>query len=229
MYQHLLPVNSGITSMSSNTNQKQISEAITGFMLAEYQILADKLTREIERGQSYVNLFLTIASGIAALLALMSQIAATSFRFVSIPILLVLFLLGMISYLRVVQRDIRITTHVRHMGRIRHYFVEVEPSIQPYLPQSPYDDKAYIPKGIDRIGLRHVVALINSSVTATVVFLIANTVADLWASAVIAVITFFVSLMLHESFTKARYREAELQMEVRFPSEHKPGRSARGS
>jgi len=206
--------------MTDNENQEQIQETITNFMLAEYQIIANNRAHEIERGQSYVNLFLTIASGTAALLALMSQVASTAFSFISIPILLILFLLGIISYIRVVQRDIRITTHSRHMGRIRHFFVEIQPGIQKYLPNSPHDDRSYLHKGSEVIGLKNVVSLINSSVAAIIVFLVINTIAEVRMGTVTAVIIFIMALMLHEWFAKARYRRAENENkeDIQFPS-----------
>jgi hypothetical protein len=205
----------------------QLQETITKFILAEYQITADDRAREIERGQSYVNLFLTIASGTAALLALMSQIDFTSFKFVSIPILLILFLLGIISYIRIVQRDIRITTHGRHMGRIRHYFVEIQPKIQPYLPKPPYDDKSYIPEGIDIISLKSIVSLINSSVVATMIFMATYIVAQVWVRIVIASIIFVGSLAVHQIFANARYGKAQRETKIRFPSMNKPDKKTR--
>jgi hypothetical protein len=120
--------------MNTKYNQEQRPKAIVEFMLSEYKTIAENRMLEIERGQNYVNLFLTITSGAAALLALMSQIAAGTFRSTSIVILLSLLLLGIISFIRVIQRDIRITSYARRLSRIRRYFVEIKPNIVPYLP-----------------------------------------------------------------------------------------------
>jgi hypothetical protein len=206
-------------AMKPDTTQKPTLESMNEFMLAEYKALVDSKGREIERGQSYINSFLTITSGAAAFLALMSQIASNSFYYVGVWIMFVLLLLGIVSFFRVIERDIRIRKYWRRMSRIRNYFVTNEPSIERYMPYSIYDDKpTYLHKGLERIGLRSVVSLINSAVGATLVYLIMPILWQTEIRIVIAAITFVVLIILHELYADKLGRAAESKEEVRFPS-----------
>jgi hypothetical protein len=51
---------------------------------------------------------------------------------------------GIVSFIRVIERDIRIRKYWCRMSRIRNYFVINEPSIERYMPYSIYDDKPTI-------------------------------------------------------------------------------------
>jgi len=204
--------------MKLDTTQKP--EAVNEFMLAEYQGLADSRGREIERGQSYVNLFLTISSSVAAFLTLIGQFASGTFYHVSIWILSVLLLLGIISFLRVIERDIKIRKYGREMNRIRRYFVEIEPGIEIYLSYSIHDDKpTYFQKGRERVGLRSIVSLISSAAGATLVYLIFPLFWGTEVRIAIAAITLVVLLILHELYANSCWHAAEAKAEVRFPSE----------
>ena len=205
--------------MKTRSTPKTKTETITDFMLAEYQTSAENRLHEIERGQSYVNLFLTITSGAAALIVLVGQNASPSFYFVSVWILFLLLLLGIVSFIRVIERDIRITRHGRSMNRLRRYFAEIEPNVGRYLSYSTHDDTPkYASKGRDRIGLRSVVSLINNSVGATLAYLITP---KLWGAnigIIVATITFVLMLALHELYASMSWRKAEKQSTIRFPS-----------
>jgi hypothetical protein len=222
---HSSSTQKAISVDKNETNQEHFSKAVKDFMLAEYRALDNARASSLQRGQAYISLFLTIVSGTAALLALMSQLASNteSFFFISLSILFLLFLLGLISFARVLQRDLGIIRISRGLNRIRRYFVEIEPDIQPYLTYPPCDDKPeYTHTGISRIGLRSIVALINSSTGATLAYLVASAGFEnsriAWISVVIAVVVFVISLVLHELYVSSRLRAAESKAEVRFPS-----------
>ncbi len=208
--------------------QNHKPEVVAEFLLTEYRMLAQERAQEIERGQAYVSTFLTISTGIAALLALMSQIVSRqgTFYFISIVILILILLLGLVSFVRVIQRDLRLTSNSRGMNRIKHYFVEVEPRIELYLTYPPYDDiPKYTYKGvIGRIGLRSIVALINSSALAALAFLATSVVLGIydfsWTIVAVAVVLFGASLFLHGLVAVSHCRLAERSAEIRFPSLH---------
>jgi hypothetical protein len=205
--------------MKTSPIPKKPSETVTDFMLAEFQILAENRLREIERGQSYVSLFLTIASGAAALLVLVSQSASSSFYLVSIWILFLLLLFGTISFVRVVERDIRIIKHGRSMNRLRRYFVEIDPGVEFYLSTTTNDDvPKYANQGRSRTGLRSIVSLINNSVGASLIYLIVSTSWSTERAITIAAITFVVLWVLHELYASMSWRRADAKSIVRFPS-----------
>lgn len=198
-------------------------------MLAEFQALADSRGREIERGQTYVNSFLTIASGVAALVAIISQISPESFSYVGIWILAILFLTGIISYTRIVERDIRINTHARRMTRIRRFFAEMEPCIKPYLPFPITDDKpTYFPTKSNWISQRNIIGLINDAVGATLAYLILNPVLGAKTTITLAAGVFVILLVLHELYAIVRWRSTEKSAEVRFPSSNKQPQAKSG-
>jgi len=135
-----------------------------------------------------------------------------------------LLLIGIVSFIRMIERDIRLTTHARRMRRIRHYFVKVEPRIQPYLPYSIYDDKpTYLHTGLERVGLRSIVSSINNTVGAALIYLIVPTVLGTETKVAIAAVTFVALFVLHELYATSRERLAESKAERRFPSPAEQG------
>ncbi len=210
---------------TSKIQRESVNESAVEFMLTEYQALNEARGRVLERGQTYVNLFLTITSGFAAFIAILSQIVTKkeSFFLISSPFLLVLLLLGLVSYIRIIDRNISITRIDRGINRIRRFFVDIEPRIQRFLLYPPHDDTPkYASPGLGRIGLHTIIGVINSAVL-TALFNIAIPALFIrpivtWLNTLISIILFLISILLHELFVDKRYKSEELKATVNFPS-----------
>ena len=68
-----------------------------------------------------------------------------------------LFFIGLVTFVRAVELAIEDMVHARGMARIRHYYVELTPSIEPYLIHSIHDDRSavLIDKGLRPAPLQY--------------------------------------------------------------------------
>jgi hypothetical protein len=79
--------------------------------------------------------FLTVLSAVAVALSLTAQ--ATGFALVVLPIAL---LVGLGTYVRLVEADIEDGWLIVGMNRLRHGYLELAPDLEPYFVTSPHDD-----------------------------------------------------------------------------------------
>ena len=89
-------------------------------------------------------IFLTTLSASIVALALLADAsgltgAATAFALVLLPLVL---LLGVATYVRLIQVNTDEKSCVLAMNRIRNAYLRIEPSLEPYFTASPYDDES---------------------------------------------------------------------------------------
>jgi hypothetical protein len=96
-------------------------------------------------------LFLTVLSAAVVALALAAQVTE-NVQLLAILALTVVFFLGVVTYLRVLENGIEDYVYVAEMNRIRHFYTEVAPKTAPYFVLSTHDDS----EGVHRSMGMHV-------------------------------------------------------------------------
>jgi hypothetical protein len=86
--------------------------------------------------------FLTVLSAAAVALSLMAQATGfgQSFRAFALVVLPIALLVGLGTYVRLVEADIEDAWLIVGMNRLRHGYLELAPDLEPYLVTSPHDD-----------------------------------------------------------------------------------------
>jgi hypothetical protein len=125
-----------------NTDLQQASVQTANFMLAEYEHLKDFRASMISQMESRLNFLFASVSGIAAVLALISQITGVSpaFFVIALSLTFLLFLLGSITFARLVEGHISLTLYTRGINRIRRFFVDNDDTIKDYILLPVTDD-----------------------------------------------------------------------------------------
>ena len=117
----------------SDTTQNH--EHTASFMLAEYELLKEFRGSMLSQMESRTNFLFTSVSAIATVLAIISQITGFNQSFLIIASILtfLLFLLGVITFLRLVEGHVSFTLYTRGINRIRRYFVDADSRIRNYV------------------------------------------------------------------------------------------------
>jgi hypothetical protein len=86
--------------------------------------------------------FLTVLSAAAVALSLTAQAAGfgPSFRAFALIVLPIALLVGLGTYVRLVEADIEDAWLIVGMNRLRHGYLELAPDLEPYFVTSPHDD-----------------------------------------------------------------------------------------
>ena len=204
-------------------------EKVVDFMLAEYSALRDLRQNLVTLGENRFNLFLGAVSGALVGLALLHQLSGGNTEIMYLvdgAIITGLFFLGLITFVRTVEREIGITVYARGMNRVRRYFVEHNQNIKDYIILPISDDRpsfqsiGFRPRGILAMGLPAMVAIINSVVAGIGALVFAKEILSLptaWAI-VIAVSIFIVISFAQNRYQATRITEMEKKTDIRFPT-----------
>jgi hypothetical protein len=208
-------------------------EPATDFMLAEYATLRELRLSLDALGESRMNFFLATISGVIIGLGLLNQLPALSqtLVFINGVVFIGLFLLGLMTFARMVNRTIRITDYTRGMNRIRRYFVDKHPDIAPYLWLSVYDDRPTYSfriynlqtHKIGLVGLAPMVGVINCVIATMGIVMLTRSVFTLpivW-SVLCGAFTFFVLAIFHHRYTVTHMKQKRDNMDIRFPTPQK--------
>lgn len=86
--------------------------------------------------------FLTVLSAVAVALSLTAQATGfgQSFRAFALVVLPIALLVGLGTYVRLVEADIEDGWLIVGMNRLRHGYLELAPDLEPYFVTSPHDD-----------------------------------------------------------------------------------------
>ncbi|MBI5053927.1 MAG: hypothetical protein HZB52_11780 [Chloroflexi bacterium] len=144
-----------------------MEKSATEFLLAEFNSLQDRANQLEELKSSRINFFLVIVA--AALAGLTSFIGVSNFpitvNFIILAVSLILFLIGLTTLTQIVQYSIAIVSFYRKAGRIRRWFVDVNPEILDYVAFKPADDSPNVYVGASTFTFRcgdGIVLLVNS-------------------------------------------------------------------
>ena len=137
----------------------------TEAMLAEHERLADLYLHNAEMGERRTSLYLTVISAGAAVFLGIAQFGAemSSLLWPGIGFLAGLLVIGLVTFQRLIERRIRAAEYLRAINRVHRYFVENDPSLEPFFYWPPCDDvPSFAGNGQALTGLRDVIAVLNS-------------------------------------------------------------------
>ena len=91
-----------------------------------------------------ISMFLTLVSASIVSLALIGQVTQFDQRFLTFALVLIgaVFLVGVLTQMRVDYASMEDLAHVIGMNRLRAAYVSLDPAIEPYLVTSAHDDDA---------------------------------------------------------------------------------------
>jgi hypothetical protein len=192
------------------------------FMLKEYDLLRDWRNDLVKTQESRVTVYLTVVA--ASVTALGLSISAKRefgadilalFPFVSALLALCILCVGIITFVRLVERSIETVIAIRGLNRIRAYFTSRYPEIAAHLilasfrPNDPSFWQAGLiegPKGVF-VALPQIVAIFNGFVVAVAIRVAAGA-PSIWVW-LYGGAGFIVSLLLQNWWFRHRLRQVE--------------------
>ena len=146
----------------------------------------------------------------------------------SLVVIPTLFFMGLITFERVLQAGTADMLYARGINRIRHLYLEYAPHMQPYLILSAHDDReetlgqeamqtSWLQVFLSTAGM---IAVINSVLVGSFVGLLFAVFAlPLWVSTSAGVVTFLVSVGIHQRYQWRQWMHLERNLPVLFPSQ----------
>ena len=171
---------------------------------------------------------LTAFSGLIAL-TFVGQIShlGTAFFVFSLVVIPTLFFIGLITFERVLQSGSADFMYARGINRIRHLYLEYAPQMQPYFILSSHDDReetlgheamqtSWWQVFLNTAGM---IAVINSVLVGSFVgLLLADLTLPLWVCTSVGVVTFLVSISIHQRYQWRQWMRLERNLPALFPS-----------
>jgi hypothetical protein len=212
--------------MAANT--KNDHEKANEFMLAEYTLLKDFRDSALRQIDSRLNFYFTSVSGVITALALIYQFTGQNevILLVSAVLLSLLFLLGLMTFNRILQGHISVTRYTRGINLIRKYFVSQNRQVSEYISnpisgdEPGFGNMGFVMGGdtpkINKIGLTAMTMLLDSFVVALILLFILRLAGQ--SSLIVyipaALIAFGLSLLAHDSYVKSAMQKAERSYET---------------
>jgi hypothetical protein len=222
-------MNSKLSNIVSQLSEAQIQQVLF-FLTTEHSTLQGARSNTISETNGRMTLFLgTVSSGLIALGFIGADAGDTFFLF-SLILFPFLFLIGILTFERVLQSSIEDVFYARGINRIRHFYTELVPEMAPYFILSIHDDVA---GAFKNMGTRPnyaqllfsgagIVSVINSILFAVFVSFALRYGLASSATLLLAIgfVGFCVSFFLHQQFQISARRKAAESLEPLFPSSH---------
>ncbi|MCG2768234.1 MAG: hypothetical protein L6435_07605 [Anaerolineae bacterium] len=178
-------------------------------------------------GEKRTSLYLTLISAGGAVLIGIEQLGldARSLLWTAALFLLMLLVVGLVTFQRLIERRTRATEYLRAINRVHRYFVDLDPSLKPYFYWPACDDvPSFGGNGGAFMGLRDVIAVLNSLFVGCLVVVI---VIILWpglgytAAISLAVVAIAIAWFAHARYERRNCCQAATKAGkyVRFPKD----------
>ncbi len=203
----------------------------TTFLLAEHARICELYLSTRETAERRVNLFLTLTTTIVGVSVALSQLGLPTAQLLELACTSAfgIFLLGIITFHRLLERSMQGTEYLRAINRIHHFFVERAPEIEPFLFWAPYDNvPSYDTRGVGGAETREVILLVDCvffAATALLAVLIYSQIVfgnlDLVGLALlVGLIAFVVAFVAHHGYERYSLSKEEKRkaLIVRFPA-----------
>jgi hypothetical protein len=214
----------------NNQQPLELSSQLVSIMTTEHYNLQTgrSLTTAETNGRS--SLFVgAVSSGLIAL-TFVGQIAhlGTAFFVFSLVVIPTLLFMGLITFERVLQAGSVDVIYARGINRIRHLYLEYAPQMRPYFILSTYDDQEGTLGGeamhtswwqvfLNTAGM---IAVINSVLAGSFVgLLLAVFTFPLWVTTSAGVVTFLLSMTIHQRYQWKQWMRQARTIPVHFPSQ----------
>jgi hypothetical protein len=208
----------------------ELSSQLVSIMTTEHYNLQTGRSMTISEANGRSSLFVgAVSSGLIAL-TFVGQIAhlGTAFFVFSLIVIPTLFFMGLITFERVLQAGSADNVYARGINRIRHLYLEYAPQMQPYFILSTYDDQEGT-LGQEAmqtswwqvfLSMAGMIAVINSVLAGSFVgLLLAAFALPLWVTTSAGVVTFLVSVGLHQRYQWRQWTRLGRNLPVLFPSQ----------
>jgi hypothetical protein len=210
----------------------ELSSQLVSIMTTEHYNLQTARSMTISEANGRASLFVgAVSSGLVAL-AFVGQLShlGTAFFVFSLVVIPTLFLMGLITFERVLQSGTADMMYARGINRIRHLYLEYAPQMQPYFILSSHDDRegtlgqeamhtSWVQVFLSAASM---IAVINSVLIGSFVgLLLAVFTFPLWVTTSVGVLVFLVSVGLHQRYQWRQGLRLERNLLVLFPSQPK--------
>jgi hypothetical protein len=208
----------------------ELSSQLVSIMTTEHYNLQTGRSMTISETNGRSSLFVgAVSSGLVAL-AFVGQIShlGTAFFVFSLIVIPTLFFMGLITFERVLQAGSADIVYARGINRIRHLYLEYAPQMQPYFILSTYDDQEGT-LGQEAmqtswwqvfLSMAGMIAVLNSVLAGSFVgLLLAAFTLPLWVTTSAGVVTFLVSVGLHQRYQWRQWMRLGRNLPVLFPSQ----------
>jgi hypothetical protein len=208
----------------------ELSSQLVSIMTTEHYNLQTGRSMTISEANGRSSLFVgAVSSGLVAL-AFVGQISHLGMAFFvfSLVVLPTLLFMGLITFERVLQSGSADFMYAVGINRIRHLYLEYAPQMQPYIILSAHDDRegtlgheamhtSWWQVFLSAAGM---IAVINSVLVGSFVgLLLAAFALPLWVCTSAGVITFLVSVSIHQRYQSEQWMRVERNLPVLFPSQ----------
>ena len=205
----------------------ELSSQLVSIITTEHYNLQTGRSMAIAETNGRSSLFVgAVSSGLIAL-TFVGQIShlGTAFFVFSLVVIPTLVFMGLITFVRVLQSGSADITLARGVNRIRHLYLEHAPQLQPYFMLSAHDDRgetlsheemstSWVQVFFNTAGM---IAVINSVLIGSFVgLLLAVFSLPLWVCTSAGVVTFLVSVVLHQRY---QWMRLERNLPILFPSQ----------
>jgi len=189
----------------------ELSSQLVTIMTTEHYNLQTGRSMTISEANGRASLFVgAVSSGLIAL-AFVGQLShlGTTFYVFSLVVIPTLLFMGLITFERVLQSGSADFMYAIGINRIRHLYLEYAPQMQPYILLTHHDERE---ETLARDAMHPfwwqvflttagMIAMINSVLAGSFVgLLLAAFTLPLWACTSAGVVSFFVSVGLHQRF-----------------------------
>ncbi len=229
-----MPVHEHIPEMErlkDNQSLPELSSQLVTMITTEHYNMQTGRSMTVADANGRCTLFIGAVSGALIAIAFTGQVSrmGTAFFVFCLVLLPSLFLMGLITFERVLQSGIEDLTYARGITRIRHLYLEHAPQLRPSFILAADDDS----RGpMLKVGLHPswwqvflttagMIAAINSVLVGTFVGLLLSALFTfpLAVCTSAGVVTFLVSFSIHQRYQWGQWRRLEQNLAAIFPSQ----------
>jgi hypothetical protein len=204
----------------------ELSSQLVTIITTEHYNLQTGRSMTISEANGRSSLFVgAVSSGLIALVFVgqLSHLGTTFYAF-SLVVIPTLLFMGLITFERVLQSGSADFMYAIGINRIRHLYLEYAPQMQPYIMLTHHDereetlarDAMHLSWWQVFLTTAGMIAVINSVLAGSFVgLLLAAFTLPLWACTTAGVVTFFVSIGLHQRFQWGQW----MQVRRLYPSQ----------
>jgi hypothetical protein len=208
----------------------ELSSQLVSIITTEHYNLQTGRSITTAESNGRASLFVgAVSSGLIAL-TFVGQIShlGTAFFVFSLVVIPTLVFMGLITFERVLQSGSTDILYARGVNRIRHLYLEYAPQLQPYFILSAHDDRgetlshevmstSWVQVFFNAAGM---IAVINSVLIGSFMgLLLAVFSLPLWVCTSAGVLTFLVSVLIHQRYQWSQWMRQSRTLPVLFPSQ----------
>jgi len=228
-----MPVDEHMPAMERLKDEQtlpELSSQMVTMLTTEHYNLQTGRSMTVADANGRCTLFIGAVSGALIAIAFTGQVSrmGTAFFVFSLVLLPSLFLMGLITFERVLQSGSADFLFARGVNLIHHLYLEYAPQLHPYFILAAHDDRgetlsreamstSWVQVFFNTAGM---IAVINSVLIGSFVgLLLAVFSLPLWICTSAGVVTFLVSVVIHQRYQWGQWMRLERNLPILFPSQ----------